>query len=84
MGHQAPQHPARHPAHAPVAVWRSTGFVIYDEVEGGDPLVHTEWLTRPCNETEPAAAEQPRASVTGDDDRRLTSAALRALQAGNG
>lgn len=76
---------------APVAVWRSTGFVIYDEVEDGDPLVHIEWLTRPYNETEPAAVEMCRkaftnllgASVTGDDARRLISAAARELQAGN-
>jgi transcriptional regulator with XRE-family HTH domain len=68
---------------SPVAVWRSTGFVIYDEIEDGDPLVHIEWLTRPYNETEPEAVEMCRkafanllgASATGDDARRLISAA---------
>src|SRR5207302_464748 len=30
---------------APVAVWRTAGFVIFDEVEDGEPLVHLEMLT---------------------------------------
>ena len=41
-------------------MWRSTGFVIYDEIEGGKPLVHFEWPTRPYNETEPEAVEMCR------------------------
>jgi hypothetical protein len=73
---------------APVAVWRSTGFVIYDEVDDGDPLVHLEWLTRPYNETEPEAVEMCRqafanllsASATGNDARRLISTAAHDLQ----
>src|SRR5260370_13910061 len=73
---------------SPVAVWRSTGFVIYDEVEDGDPLVHIEWLTRPYNESEPEAVEMCRraftsllgASVTGNDARRLIGAAAHDLQ----
>jgi transcriptional regulator with XRE-family HTH domain len=73
---------------APVAVWRSTGFVIYDEVEGADPLVHIEWLTRPYNEAEPEALEMCRqtfanlldASVTGDEARRLIGAAANELR----
>jgi hypothetical protein len=76
----------------PVAVWRSTGFVIYDEVEDGEPLVHIEWLTRPYNETEPAAVEMCRqafanllaASVTGDAARQLISAAAHELHTGDG
>jgi transcriptional regulator with XRE-family HTH domain len=73
---------------SPVAVWRSTGFVIYDDVEDGDPLVHIEWLTRPYNETEPEAVETCRqaftnllsASATGNDAQRLISAAAHDLQ----
>jgi transcriptional regulator with XRE-family HTH domain len=73
---------------SPVAVWRSTGFVLYDEVEDGDPLVHIEWLTRPYNESEPEAVEMCRraftnllgASVTGNDARRLIGAAAHDLQ----
>jgi hypothetical protein len=88
MGDQAPQHPARHPAHGPAAVWRSTGSVIYDEIEDGDPLVHIEWLTRPYDETESEAVETCRqafanllgASVTGNHARRLISAAAYDLQ----
>jgi hypothetical protein len=76
---------------SPVAVWRSTGFVIYDEVEDGDPLVHIEWLTRPYNESEPEAVETCRraftnllsASVTGNDARRLIGAAAHDLQTGD-
>jgi hypothetical protein len=49
---------------APVAVWRSTGFVIYDDIDDGDPLVHIEWLTRPYNETEPEAVEMCRQAFT--------------------
>jgi hypothetical protein len=73
---------------SPVAVWRSTGFVIYDEVEDGDPLVHIEWLTRPYNESEPEAVETCRraftnllsASVTGNEARRLIGTAAHDLQ----
>lgn len=75
---------------APVPVWRLNGFVIYDEVTGGDPLVHIEWLTRPYDEDEPAAVEMCRrafanllaASVTGDEARRLISAAVDDLRDG--
>jgi transcriptional regulator with XRE-family HTH domain len=74
---------------SPVAVWRLSGFVIYDEVSGGDPLVHIEWLTRPYNEAEPEALEMCRqafanllgASVTGDEARRLIGAAADDLRA---
>jgi transcriptional regulator with XRE-family HTH domain len=72
---------------APVAAWRSTGFVIYDEVEGRDPQVHIEWLTRPYNETKPEAVEMCRrafdnllaASVTGDAARALIDRTMDAL-----
>ena len=71
----------------PVAVWRLGGFVLYDEVRDGDPLVHVEWLTRPYNESEPEAVEMCRrafanllgASVTGDAARRLISRAAEDL-----
>jgi len=74
---------------SPVAVWRLSGFVIYDEVSGGDPLVHIEWLTRPYNEAEPEALEMCRqafanllgASATGDEARRLIGAAADDLRA---
>jgi transcriptional regulator with XRE-family HTH domain len=73
----------------PVAVWRSAGFVIFDEVEGRDPQVHVEWLTRPYNVTEPDQVEMCRqafanllgASVTGNEGRRLIAAAVNDLQA---
>jgi hypothetical protein len=73
---------------APVAVWRLAGFVIYDEVADGDPLVHIEWLTRPYNLDEPDQVEMCRqaftnllaASATGDDARRLITSAAGDLQ----
>jgi len=55
---------------APAAVWRGTGFVIYDEVEGGDPLVRVEWLTRPYDDRArsggdvPAGIRQPPGRVS--------------------
>ena len=48
---------------APVAVWRTAGFVIFDEVEDGEPQVHLEWLTRPYNIFEPDQVEMCRAGV---------------------
>jgi transcriptional regulator with XRE-family HTH domain len=72
---------------APVAVWRSTGFVIFDEVEGGEPQVHLEWLTRPYNITEPDQVEMCRqafanmltASVTKDEAAALIRAVSASL-----
>lgn len=60
---------------APVAVWRLSGFVIYDQVTDGEPQVHLEWLTRPYNIFEPDQVETCRqafgnllhASLTGED-----------------
>lgn len=74
---------------APVAVWRLGGFVIYDEVSDGDPLVHIEWLTRPYNEIGPDQVEMTRrafanlmdASVAGDEARRLITGAADDLRA---
>lgn len=71
----------------PVAVWRLAGFVIYDEVADGDPLVHLEWLTRPYNLTEPDQVEMCRqafanlldASVAGDAARQLIADAAHSL-----
>lgn len=76
---------------APVAVWRTAGFVIFDEVEDGEPLVHLEMLTRPYNVAEPSQVEEYRqgfinllgASVTGDEARRLIALAARDLQEGS-
>jgi transcriptional regulator with XRE-family HTH domain len=68
---------------APVAVWRLGGFVIFDDVEGGEPQVHLEWLTRPYNIFEPEQVEMCRqafsnllsASVTGAEARELVISA---------
>jgi hypothetical protein len=68
-------------------VWRLAGFVIYDEVADGDPLVHLEWLTRPYNLTEPDQVEMCRqafanlldASVAGDAARQLIADAAHSL-----
>jgi hypothetical protein len=67
----------------PVAVWRTAGFVIFDEVEGGEALVHLEMLTRPYNVFEPEQVEMYRqgfanllgASVTGARARELITVA---------
>ena len=72
----------------PVAVWRTAGFVIFDEVEGGEALVHLEMLTRPYNVLEPEQVEMYRqgfanllgASVTGDEARRLITSAAAELR----
>jgi transcriptional regulator with XRE-family HTH domain len=72
---------------APVGVWRTAGFVLFDEVEGGEALVHLEWLTRPYNIFEPDQVEMCRrafanllaASATGDDARELITLAARNL-----
>jgi transcriptional regulator with XRE-family HTH domain len=71
----------------PVAVWRLGGFVIFDEVAGGEPQVHLEWLTRPYNVTAPDQVEMCRvafanllsASVEGDQARRLITSAAEGL-----
>jgi transcriptional regulator with XRE-family HTH domain len=68
---------------APVAAWRTAGFIIFDDVEDGEPQVHLEWLTRPYNIFEPEQVEMCRqafsnllsASATGDEARRLIAAA---------
>jgi len=72
----------------PGAAWRLAGFDIYDEVDGGEPLVHLEWLTRPYSITDPGQVEMCRRafanllaeSVTGDEARRLIAAAAEALR----
>jgi transcriptional regulator with XRE-family HTH domain len=63
----------------PVAVWRLSGFVIFDDVDGDEAQVHLEWLTRPFNIFEPDQVEMCRqafsnllgASVTGARAREL-------------
>ena len=73
----------------PVAVWRTAGFVIFDQVEEGEPQVHLEWLTRPYNIFEPDQVEMCRqafsnllgASATGIDARRLIGTAAADLGA---
>jgi transcriptional regulator with XRE-family HTH domain len=73
----------------PTAPWRLAGFDIYDEVEGDEPVVHLgSWLTRPYFITEPDQVEMCRqafanllgASISGEDARRLITAAARELQ----
>jgi transcriptional regulator with XRE-family HTH domain len=69
-------------------VWRLAGFVLYDDVTDGEPQVHLEWLTRPFNIFEPDQVEMCRqafanllaASVTGDEARRLITAAAASLR----
>ena len=73
---------------APSRYGGSAGFVIFDEVDGDEPQVHLEWLTRPYNIFEPDQVEMCRqafgnllgASVTGDEARRLIAAAAASLQ----
>jgi transcriptional regulator with XRE-family HTH domain len=73
---------------APVAVWRLGGFVIFDDVEGGEPQVHLEWLTKPFNIFEPEQVETCRqafsnllsASARGDEARHLIAAAAESLR----
>jgi transcriptional regulator with XRE-family HTH domain len=73
---------------APVPVWRTAGFVIFDDVEDGEPQVHLEWLTRPYNIFEPEQVEMCRqalsnlldASATGEEARRLITAAATELR----
>ena len=68
---------------APVGAWRTAGFVIFDEVEDGEPLVHLEWLTRPYNIIEPDQVEMCRQAfsnlmaeaVKGGEARRLIGSA---------
>lgn len=71
----------------PLAAWRLGGFVIYDEVRGGEPSVHQELLTGPYDLSDPEHVEFFRrtfanlmdAAVAGDEARRLIVAAMRAL-----
>jgi transcriptional regulator with XRE-family HTH domain len=73
---------------APVPVWRTAGFVIFDDVEDGEPQVHLEWLTRPYNIFEQEQVEMCRqafsnllgASATGEEVRRLITAAATELR----
>ncbi len=75
----------------PVAVWRTAGFVIFDEVEDGEALVHLEMLTRPYNVSEPEQVEMYRqgfanllgASVAGEEAQRLITQAARDLREGS-
>ena len=72
---------------APVAVWRTAGFVIFDEVTDGEPQVHLEWLTRPYNVFEPDQVEMCRqafsnllsASATGLEGEAIIEQALSSL-----
>jgi transcriptional regulator with XRE-family HTH domain len=67
----------------PSPAWRLSGFVIYDNVEDGQPQVHLEWLTRPFDISDPQQIETCRQafsnllaqSVTGDQARDLIAAA---------
>jgi transcriptional regulator with XRE-family HTH domain len=67
----------------PVAAWRLGGFVLFDDVDGGEPQVHLEWLTRPYNITDPDQVEMCRQafanlmseSATDDEARMLITMA---------
>jgi transcriptional regulator with XRE-family HTH domain len=73
---------------APVAVWRTAGFVIFDDVEGDEAQVHLEWLTRPYNIFEPEQVEMCRqafsnllsASATGEEAQAIIERALKSLR----
>jgi hypothetical protein len=70
-----------------VAVWRTAGFVIFDEVTDGELQVHLEWLTRPYNIFEPDQVEMCRqalcnllsASATGVEAEAIIERALSSL-----
>lgn len=72
---------------APLDKWRLAGFVIFDQVEGDEPSVHLEWLTRPFNITDPGQVEECRvafgnllaASLTGADAEAVIQQVLRDL-----
>jgi transcriptional regulator with XRE-family HTH domain len=72
---------------APVAVWRLSGFVIYDEVDEGGTLVHLELLSGPYEIDDPGQVETCRqvfanllgASVTGDAARAMVQQAAEGL-----
>jgi transcriptional regulator with XRE-family HTH domain len=64
---------------APPLVWRTGGFVLFDELGDEDPFVHLELLTRPVNIDEPdqvgtyrqAFADLLGASAEGEHARTL-------------
>lgn len=68
----------------PSPTWRLAGFVIYDNVEDGQPQVHLEWLTRPYDIFDPQQIEMCRQaftnmlteSVTGNQARDLIASAV--------
>ena len=70
-----------------MAVWRTAGFVIFDEITDGEPHVHLEWLTRPYNIFEPGQVEMCRqafsnllsASDTGLEAEAIIEQALSSL-----
>ncbi|MGH3183202.1 MAG: Scr1 family TA system antitoxin-like transcriptional regulator, partial [Streptosporangiaceae bacterium] len=73
---------------APVAAWRTAGFIIFDDVEGGEPQVHLEWLTRPYNIFEPDQVEMCQQAfsnliaeaVTGDEATAVFRRVLEGLR----
>jgi transcriptional regulator with XRE-family HTH domain len=66
----------------PCPTWRLSGFVIYDNVEDGQPQVHLEWLTRPFDIFDPQQIQTCRQafsnmlaeSATGNHARDLITA----------
>lgn len=67
---------------APVAVWRTSGFVIFDEVDGADAQVHLEWLTRPYNIFEPDQVEMCRQAFSNLLGASVVASAAREVVAG--
>lgn len=63
----------------PRPVWRTGGFVLFDKIEGEEPRVHLELLTRPVNIEAPTQVDMYQrvfanlmnASVAGEDARDL-------------
>jgi transcriptional regulator with XRE-family HTH domain len=68
--------------------WRQYGFVIFDEVAGGDPVVHIETISRPVEVTDEPGVSDHRtlfagllgACVTGGQARELIDAAASSLR----
>lgn len=60
-------------------VWRTSGFVLFENLPGAEPFVHIELLTRPINIDEPTQVDTYRraflrlqqASTTGDQTEEM-------------
>jgi hypothetical protein len=66
---------------APPLVWRTGGFVLFDELGDEDPFVHLELLTRPVNIDEPDQVGTYRQAFAGLLDASAEGEHARALLA---